>query len=50
MRRVSHEPVVDSWGSELVERQLQAGEDMSMEAEDIFGIYYQAMSSEGVED
>jgi hypothetical protein len=25
MRRVSHEPVVDSWGNELVERQLPAG-------------------------
>jgi hypothetical protein len=50
MRRVSHGPIVDSRGNELVERQLPAGEDMRTEAENIVGIHYQAMTNEGVED
>jgi FKBP-type peptidyl-prolyl cis-trans isomerase len=37
-----HKPVVQQWDNEFVVRQLTAGKDVSIEAEDIVGIHYQA--------
>jgi hypothetical protein len=41
---------VDSWSKQLVVEQLQAGKNVSMEAEDIAGIRHQATSGEDTAD
>jgi hypothetical protein len=40
----------DSWSNELVVRQLQAIQNVSIEADDITGIHHQAVTGEDIAD